>query len=165
MAALKQLTSPGRFALALTVVIGTAVLATTGAVHAQACTAENAAVCDRPALVALGDDLYGQNRYGEAVGIFRKAMALEDSTKGGDPLDLATVLVRLGAAMFHNTHNTAAEPILVRALAIRMEILGDHADTAEVLDLMSLVRFANAGAVSAEGLQGDAARMRARLRE
>jgi hypothetical protein len=63
------------------------------------------------------------------------------------------------------TPSTAAEPILVRALAIRMEILGDHADTAEVLDLMSLVRFANAGAVSAEGLQGDAARMRARLRE
>jgi hypothetical protein len=67
--------------------------------------------------------------------------------------------------MFHDTHSTAAQPILARALAIRTDILGDHADTAEVLDLMSLVRFGNAEAVSAEGLMGDAARMRARLAE
>ena len=45
-------------------------LATTDAVHAQACTAENAAVCDGPALLALGDDLYDTARYGEAVGVF-----------------------------------------------------------------------------------------------
>jgi hypothetical protein len=99
-------------------------LATTDAVHAQACTAENAAVCDGPALLALGDDLYDTARYGEAVGVFCKALAIENFLNGGDLLDLATVLVRLGAAMFHNTHNTAAEPILVRVLAIRMEILG-----------------------------------------
>ena len=55
---------------------------------------------------------------------FFKALAIENFLNGGDLLDLATVLVRLGAAMFHNTHNTAAEPILVRVLAIRMEILG-----------------------------------------
>ena len=137
-------------------------MASASAVQAQACVN-----CDRPALIALGDSLYAESQYREAVGLFRRALDLAEieAANGGDPLDLATVLVRLGAAMFHNTHSTAAQPILGRALAIRMDILGDHADTAEVLDLMALVRFGNAEAVSGEGLMGDAARMRARLAE
>ena len=143
-------------------------VAAAGTAHATAaqkqdCTLDNPAVCDGPGLIALGDDLYDTGRYREAVGIFRQALALEDTLGDGDTLDIATILVRLGAAMFHDTHSTAAEPILARALGIRMEILGDHPDTAEVLDLISLVRFANAEAVSAEGLMGDAARMRARI--
>ena len=160
------MTSSIAFALFMAFFLG--FLIPSNPVNAQACTPDSAAIeCDIPSLIATGDALYAESRYREAVGLFRRALGLAEmlAANGGDPLDLATVLVRLGAAMFHDTHSTAAQPILARALAIRTDILGDHADTAEVLDLMSLVRFGNAEAVSAEGLMGDAARMRARLAE
>ena len=127
--------------------------------------AEPDSPCLGAILGGLGDALFGQGQYAAAVPLYRETLGLAKMALGADHLDVATALVSLGAAMFHATHDTAAEPVLARALAIRKRALGDHEDVAAVLDLIALVRFANAEAVSAEGLQGDAARMRARIAE
>lgn len=148
----------------LSLVVGVVLMGSTIDTKAQPCNPSLLeSSCNRDALLALGDKFYEQRHYAEAVKIFQRALVLEEAEETPDLLNLATVLVRLGSAMFHNTHSTAAEPILARALAIRQRILGDHPDTIEVLDFISLVRFANAEAISAEGLQGDANRMRARI--
>ena len=118
---------------------------------------------DAACLTGLGDALHADRLYSQAIPHYRQALAVVERSQGPDHLDVASALVNLGRAMFHATFDTTAEPILRRALDIRSRALGDHLDTIEVLDLIALVRFANAEAVSAEGLMGDAARMRARL--
>ena len=117
--------------------------------------------CHAAALTGLGDALAVQDRHAEAVTPYRRAVSVLESIHGGGHLDVAAALVALGAAMFRAKPDTAAEPILRRALDIRREKLGAHPDVAEVLDLIAFVRFANAEAVSAEGLRGDADRIRA----
>lgn len=127
--------------------------------------ATSAQCADAVCFTGLGDAHYADRLYSEAIPHYRQALEAVERSQGPDHLDVATALVNLGRAMFQATFDTTAEPILRRALDIRSRALGDHLDTIEVLDLMALVRFANAEAVSAEGLQGDAARMRARLAE
>ena len=117
--------------------------------------------CIAAALTGLGDALTVQGRHAEAVTPYRRAVSVLESIHGRGHLDVAVSLVALGTAMFRAKPDTAAEPILQRALDIRRARLGAHPAVAEVLDLIASVRFANAEAVSAEGLRGDADRIRA----
>src|SRR5215475_9954811 len=73
--------------------------------------------------VSLGQCLYGQGRYREAVEKYREANALRN--------DDADIINYLGLALLQAGHYTEAEPHLNRALAIREKSLGaDHPDTA-----------------------------------
>jgi len=73
--------------------------------------------------VSLGQCLYEQGRYREAVGKYREANALRN--------DDANIINYLGVALFQAGHYIEAEPQLSRALAIREKSLGaDHPDTA-----------------------------------
>ena len=117
--------------------------------------------CLFAALSGLGDALSSQGRHGQAVAPYRRAAAVLESERGPRDLDVAAALVRLAGAVFRAKPDTAAESILRRALDIRRSALGDHPAVAEILDLIAVVRFANAEAVSAEGLRGDADRIRA----
>jgi len=77
--------------------------------------------------VSLGQSLYGQGRYREAVEKFREANALRN--------DDDDIINYLGIALSQAGHYTEAEPHLNRALAIREKALGaDHLDTATSLN-------------------------------
>lgn len=120
--------------------------------------------CLSASLGGIGDALFGQGLYAEAVPVYRRVLKITEAALGPDHPEVATALVHLGDAHFRATHDTSAEPILRRALIIRKRELGDHEDVAAILELIAVVRFSNAEAVSAEGLLGDAARMRARFK-
>src|SRR5215470_2947026 len=77
--------------------------------------------------VSLGQSLYGQGRYREAVEKFREANALRN--------DDDDIINYLGIALSQAGHYTEAEPHLNRALAIREKALGaDHPNTAASLN-------------------------------
>jgi tetratricopeptide (TPR) repeat protein len=76
---------------------------------------------------SLGQALYGQGRYREAVEKFREANALRND----DP----TIFSLLGLALVEAGHYTEAEPHLNRALVIDEKSLGaDHSSTAASLN-------------------------------
>ncbi len=75
---------------------------------------------------SLGQSLYGQGRYREAMEKFREANALRS--------DDSSIINYLGIALVQAEHYTEAEPYLNRALAIREKSLGaDHPSTAKSL--------------------------------
>jgi tetratricopeptide (TPR) repeat protein len=81
---------------------------------------------------SLGQSLYGQGRYREAVEKFREANALRN--------DDASIINYLGIALVQAGHYTEAEPYLSRALAIREKSFGaDHPSTAASLNSLALL--------------------------
>jgi tetratricopeptide (TPR) repeat protein len=76
---------------------------------------------------SLGQSLYGQGKYREAVEKFREANILRN--------DDVNIINYLGIALLQAGHYPEAEPHLNRALAIREKSLGaDHPDTATSLN-------------------------------
>ena len=120
---------------------------------------------------AQAAEMFATGNFAGAVPLYRQALGEIESAYGINSLPVADVLEHLAMSLFFATPATTeaspgrAEPLLFRALKIRKQHLGDHPDTARVLDLISWIRFANAEAGSAVGVQGEASRMRSRIRK
>ena len=103
------------------------------------------AVLTSPARAQQGDDadalnagvvrLYGEGRYGEAIPLAQRSLAIREKALGPDHPDVATALNSL-AALYSNQGRTAdAEPLYKRSLAISEKALGpDHPDVATTLN-------------------------------
>src|SRR5262245_51328540 len=94
---------------------------------------------------SLGQSLYGQGRYREALEKFREANALRN--------DDANIINYLGIALVQAGHYVEAEPHLNRALAIREKSLGaDHPDTANALNNLAHLNYSQGRYAEAEPL-------------
>ena len=94
---------------------------------------------------SLGQSLYGQGRYREAVEKFQEANALRN--------DDATIINYLGMALLDAGRYTEAEPLLTRALAINEKALGaDHPDTVRSLNNLVSLYYSQGKFAEAEPL-------------
>jgi tetratricopeptide (TPR) repeat protein len=85
--------------------------------------------------MALGQSLYGQGRYREAIGPFREA----DRLRPDDPAALGW----LGKSLFGAADYGGVEPLFRRALAIDEKALGpDHPDVATDLNNLAALLYA-----------------------
>ncbi len=106
--------------------------------------------------VALGTlanlDLH-QGKYGEANGLYRRALAIREKVLGPDHPDLASTLNGLAVTCQHQGKYGEAEGLHQRALAIREKSLKpDHPDVAETLNNLAIVYRAQGKHGEAEGL-------------
>jgi tetratricopeptide (TPR) repeat protein len=93
---------------------------------------------------SLGQSLYGQGSYREAVEKFREANALRNDDAG--------IINYIGLALLQAGHYIEAEPHLNRALAIREKALADHPDTAESLNNLAQLYYSQGKYAEAEPL-------------
>jgi tetratricopeptide (TPR) repeat protein len=94
---------------------------------------------------SLGQALYGQGRYREAVEKFQEANALRN--------DDAIIINYLGTALLDAGRYTEAEPLLTRALAINEKALGaDHPDTVRCLNNLVSLHYSQGKFAEAEPL-------------
>jgi CHAT domain-containing protein/tetratricopeptide (TPR) repeat protein len=83
-----------------------------------------AATVDLDALDAQVEKLYHQGRYGEALPLAQRVVAMAEKLRGPEQVHLITAATNLGL-VYHDVGNyAAAEPLLKRALATGEKLLG-----------------------------------------
>ena len=86
-------------------------------------------------LVRRAVELYGEGKFGEAIPLLEKLVALTKRAKGDKHPDTALSLSNLGALYLKVGDYAKAEPLFKEALEIRHKVLGpEHSDTAESLN-------------------------------
>jgi tetratricopeptide (TPR) repeat protein/CHAT domain-containing protein len=87
------------------------------------------------ALYDLARVYQAQGKYGEAEGLYSRALAIREKALGPDHLVVATTLNNLAFVDWQQHRYADAEPLYKRALAIRERALGaDHPDVASTLN-------------------------------
>ncbi len=74
-------------------------------------------------LISLAQGYRSQRKYGEAKGLFKRALAIQERVMGQDHPDVATSLNRLGLCYRAVGKRDKAKPLFQRALAIREKAL------------------------------------------
>ena len=93
----------------------------------------------------------GQGKYGEAEGLFQRALAIREKALGRDHPDVAQTLNNLAAVYARQGRYGEAEGLYQRALAINEKALGrDHPDVAANLHNLAIV-YADQGQVRRGG--------------
>jgi tetratricopeptide (TPR) repeat protein len=108
-----------------------------------------------------GSYLYGHAVYGEAEGLFLKALAISENVSGPEDLETANCLNKLAELYYMRFKQEKAESLWKRALAIRESIVGaEHPDTAEILDNLGVLYYVQATYTQAENLYARALEIR-----
>jgi tetratricopeptide (TPR) repeat protein len=82
-------------------------------------------------LTGMGWVSIARARHGQAVGLFKEAMAIYEASKGSTSLDVANCLSGMATAYGKQARDTEAEALLNRAIEIREAVLGpNHPDVA-----------------------------------
>jgi tetratricopeptide (TPR) repeat protein len=110
--------------------------------------------------LALASSLYNlailrrqQGRFGEADGLYRRALEIREREEGPNHPDVAATLNNMAALQVAQENYEGARPLLERALAIRQTALGPaHVLTAESLSNLALLFAAQGNATAAEPL-------------
>ncbi len=113
-------------------------------------------------LIQLGRVYASLNRRDDAESVMRQVLRIQRKVYEGTHPILANALFELGSHLAYS-NPAEAEPLVVEALAMRRELLGDHRDTATALAELGGIR-ARAGALDeAEDLFRESLAMRERV--
>jgi CHAT domain-containing protein/tetratricopeptide (TPR) repeat protein len=105
------------------------------------------------ALINLARVYQSQDNYGEAEGLYRRALTITEKAAGENHPDVATALNNLANVYYRQRKYADAEGLHKRALTIREKALGaSHADVAQTLYNLAMVYAAQGKYAEAEGL-------------
>ena len=76
--------------------------------------------------------------YGEAQGLYERALQIQESVLGAEHQDTVQTLTDLAICHLDQGHNDAGRPLLERALSLQERQLGaDHPDVAAIRDVLA----------------------------